>query len=359
MTITGQELNHYLRGKEYIGFEELYVYGTGNTACLYQEAFSRLGISLSGYIDSDPLKWGRDFLGLPIMGIEDLRIDSNSLILICSARVKAVREIAAICEKNGKPYCTADEYIFSIHREELLAAYDSISGQVSRDIYAEIAYCRCIGAFPREDLVSDNQYFSMSRFRSCSSNEVFIDVGAYVGDSIDAYIRNNAGVFKKVIAFEPDEINVNAIKHRMKRLMNEWNLSESQFEICRMGVSDVDDIMLVERKGDSNGLSSRMISDITGDQMADECRVISIDSYVQDRYDFLKADIEGYEIKMLNGARQSISKYSPKLAICIYHNPADYFQIPLLIKSIEPNYKLEVRHYSCDMLETVLYAYMD
>ncbi len=67
-------------------------------------------------------------------------------------------------------------------------------------------------------------------------------------------------------------------------------------------------------------------------------------------------DIEGSELKALEGATETIRKYKPKLAICVYHKPEDIIEIPKKILELNPNYKLWLRHYSYVDTETVLYA---
>ena len=71
---------------------------------------------------------------------------------------------------------------------------------------------------------------------------------------------------------------------------------------------------------------------------------------------FLKMDIEGSELAALRGAERIIREQRPKLAICVYHKPEDLWEIPSLLLSYHPDYKLYLRHYSINETETVLYA---
>jgi hypothetical protein len=71
---------------------------------------------------------------------------------------------------------------------------------------------------------------------------------------------------------------------------------------------------------------------------------------------FIKMDIEGAEIEAIKGARYTISKFKPDLAIAVYHKIEHLWEVPLLIKSLKNNYKFYLRSYEHFNQETVLYA---
>ena len=68
-------------------------------------------------------------------------------------------------------------------------------------------------------------------------------------------------------------------------------------------------------------------------------------------------DVEGAELKSLMGARNTIVKNHPRLAICAYHKLEDLYEIPEYILSLVPEYKFYLRHYASNAYELVLYAY--
>lgn len=82
-----------------------------------------------------------------------------------------------------------------------------------------------------------------------------------------------------------------------------------------------------------------------------------LDDVVKDEVTFIKMDIEGAEIRALMGAKETIVRNKPKLAICVYHKPEDIVEIPKLILSFRDDYIFGFWHYSYADNETVLFAY--
>ena len=84
--------------------------------------------------------------------------------------------------------------------------------------------------------------------------------------------------------------------------------------------------------------------------------VVRLDDAVDDGVTYIKMDIEGAELNALAGCQETIRTNRPKLAICVYHRPSDYFEIPRLIHLMRPDYRLYLRQHSPFNIDTVLYA---
>lgn len=88
--------------------------------------------------------------------------------------------------------------------------------------------------------------------------------------------------------------------------------------------------------------------------------VYSLDKYLdKGEVNFIKADIEGYELEMLKGGEYIIKQYKPKLAISVYHKPDDILEIITYLKKIVPEYKIAIRQHAPTLVETVLYCWID
>jgi hypothetical protein len=58
---------------------------------------------------------------------------------------------------------------------------------------------------------------------------------------------------------------------------------------------------------------------------------------------YIKADLEGYELKMLEGARNTITTYHPKIAITTYHEVGHAKWITDYLREINPNYRIKIK----------------
>lgn len=190
---------------------------------------------------------------------------------------------------------------------------------------------------------ASTQYFNQG-IVELSDNEVFIDLGAYKGDTIEGFINHVNGKYKKIIAFEPDLENMMCLNRYI--LENDIN----NVVVYKLASWNEKDILKFHEDGS-------YISQISATGNS-SINVNSIDDVLLDivPVTFIKMDIEGAELKTIEGAENIIKKYKPQMAICVYHKADDIYEVPLAIKKLVPEYKLYLRHHSDSFLDTVLYA---
>jgi FkbM family methyltransferase len=186
-----------------------------------------------------------------------------------------------------------------------------------------------------------NQYFPEDIIQ-LSEPEIFLDCGAYTGDTLNDYLKYAKVPFKKYICLEPDPQNLIALNKNI----SSKNLTNVQ--VLEIAVGNENAVLKFDATGGGGaGLSN------TG-SISVECK--RIDDYFNEEITFIKFDIEGAELSALKGAYNTIHKYKPKLAVCIYHLPNDLWEIILYIKEQFPFYDLSVRTHQYDGLDFVLYA---
>jgi FkbM family methyltransferase len=182
---------------------------------------------------------------------------------------------------------------------------------------------------------SKNQYFE----DFVPKESVFVDCGAFDGDSTLSYINFVQNNYEKIYCFEPDELSYNKCVSNLLKYDNIQNFKKGVFkseEILKFS-SQMELGSKISNEGDCT------------------IETVKLDNIVKETRAFIKMDIEGVEIDALKGASDLI-KNNSTLAICVYHKPSDLWKIPEIILAINPNYQLYLRHYTSSLFDTVLYA---
>ena len=176
-----------------------------------------------------------------------------------------------------------------------------------------------------------------------------IDGGACLGDT--ALVFSNAvGNDGWVYSFDPVEDNLEVFEENLKIF------PYKNIDICPCGLSDKNkDGAPIRLNGYAPGFN---IFSAEMNNIRLPLRTIDylVDSGEIEKINFLKLDVEGSEMATLRGARNSIDRFKPKLAISIYHKPDDFFEIINYIKENHKYYKLYVDHYTVHREETVVYG---
>jgi len=193
--------------------------------------------------------------------------------------------------------------------------------------------------------VFHKQYFPDDLY-SILPNDVFVDCGAFDGDTIREFLQHQKKFSGKILAYEPDPINFQKLEDYVSGLPEPIRkgitTKQAAVGFCGQKVHFVS----------TGTVASRVIEN--GEiEMNCDC----IDQQTKDcAPSFIKMDIEGAEIDALNGASKAVQGYRPILAICVYHKPDHLWKIPMLISSYSDNYRFYLRPHDEEGWDLVCYA---
>lgn len=202
----------------------------------------------------------------------------------------------------------------------------------------------CLAANIFFTFIARQYYFERGDLCICPEpGDHVIDAGGCFGDTAVAFAVD-VGPAGRVHTFEPMSVHLDVIA-------------------ANVIANDLRDIISVHACGLSDSERDGTVDAGPADpgHMASAAvRLASIDAMVAtgqiERVDFIKMDIEGAELPALEGCRNTIQEFKPKLAISAYHKFDDLFTIIDKIKSISPSYRFHLDNYTLSDGELVVYA---
>lgn len=253
--------------------------------------------------------------------------------------------------KYSELLCGKRVYPFS----KVIDDFDDLYVVICNKLYGEEFYRQILSyGFPKERIYYSFAGRLVSRFgveyfdiieHTKGVKEVFLDVGSLNGQDSLKFIDWCKGEYEKIFAIEPSKTSMKMVKKNLKNEnVNFINaaMGDKKGEISFYELMDHPGASGIFYKKNSVKTTINMdtIDNITGN----------------DKITFIKMDTEGYEIPALIGAKETIKKNKPILAISVYHNEDDVIEIPLLIENIRNDYKYYLRHYSNNPSDLVLYC---
>lgn len=331
--------------------EKVYLFGGGRICSRFLNGLTDI-VKFTGIFDNDPTRVGNKINGIEILPLELLNNISKESVFIITFYPGYARDIIQQLKNKGftriifyaelvKDIELSKDmpYIFTDDEKNKISIVRTWLDEKSLAIYDSIIEKRKNGTTNYSDIMDyqNEQYFDLSIVKF-DENEVFIDGGAYTGDTLKYFIQY-CPKFEKYYCFELDNKNFEKLYQYANQFPN--------VECINAGLGDKEEIV--------NFNASKLESKICnhGDNKA---KIVTIDNTVNEKVSFIKLDVEGYEIKTILGALNTIKKYRPKLAISIYHNVSDLWEIPIMIKNEVPEYKIHIRHYTPEKYDTVMYA---
>jgi FkbM family methyltransferase len=352
----------------------LVLFGAGNLGRLVRAKLRALGIEPLAFADNSRTLQGSDLEGVPVLSLEDAMARFNDRAAFVTTIWGAVppsvsanrlqkhlrSQLAGLgCRRSASfpllfckypaqflpYYCIDLPHKVLQQAEEIRRAFALMDDELSRRVFVAQVRHRLrldFDALPRA--IEEEQYFCDSLFRF-SEREVFVDCGAFDGDTLKMFLERRGHVFERYVAIEPDPINFAKLKASIAALPEAATARISAHELatgdrrCKVAI-------------DPTGLPSSAVG-----QGSMEVDCVPLDELLGKTIPTtIKMDIEGAEYNTLKGARHTIAAHAPLLEVCVYHAQDHVWSIPLLIHSLNPDYRLYLRPHKDEVWDLVCYA---
>lgn len=318
----------------------IYIYGSGSFAITLSDQidYHRRDIKISGFIDK--FKSGGHLRSKPILNINRLPEISKEEKIIIATDSSFWNEISVDLKENN--YFFNRFHDFNIYRRKE-ATYDvnRIKKYFTQTDQVKIMFEAIENKnikYLIDNLDVINSYDEYLEKLNLKLSHTIINGGGSNGNE-NEFFQEKVGKKGKIYSFDPNHIET----------------SNSQ-------VLEISPYVLYDKNikigFDFNGSRSRIIEDYKDDDNL--VNAITIDNFIHKKHikkiNCITLDVEGFEKKVLEGAKSCIKQHKPNLAISVYHSTADFFEIPALLKEICNDYKFDIGIYSQQGMDTMLHA---
>ena len=320
---------------------------------VFAESVAR-GIVVDGFVDEFTDQ--KTYLGRPVLRLKDLPRDCVVISCVVDGRgAMAMGRLKDVGVTNAIDYHALTrlapgkfkEIAFCAHNVSDIEAnpakyewlHETLADETSRHVLQQVLQFRYsfdIEAMNGFVLNQEGQYFDPCV--ELKRGEVFVDGGGYDGITSLRFAAR-CPEHRCIEFFEPMADSMGLSQKNLIHLNTVRFHQEALY--CRNGELHFD-----SSAGDASHIASAGIEVV---------KAVRLDDAVQEPISFMKLDIEGAECDAISGAERHICQERPKLAVCVYHDQAHFWQVPSLILKFCNDYRVYLRHYTQGINETIMY----
>jgi len=226
--------------------------------------------------------------------------------------------------------------------DEYIWLYNILEDQQSKDTLLRIMVYRIFMESDNLNECSVEGQYYIPDILPKRENSVFVDCGAFDGDTTKQFIEIYGEDYKRIYAYEPIPKN---------------------YEVVCESLKDYENVIAFNKGVSSEKAEMRFTSNLpaTANRIHPSGNIVvpisTLDEDIKEPITFLKMDIEGAEQSALLGSKTHIIQDKPQLAICVYHTIQDIWKIPQIIYSFNKYQKFYLRYHGFDnQWEIVFYA---
>lgn len=235
------------------------------------------------------------------------------------------------------------EDFYKNYKDEFNKVYNALNDEISKKSMQAYLNEKIYKTYKKiQPFYVKGQYLYNELPWRLTKHEVFLDCGAFTGDSAEEFICN-VKEYERIICCEPDKENYKLLCNNIKD--KGWEKVETY---CKgLGECKKEKFFVVK---------NNMMSNVS-DNGNHKIEIDTIDSLFDDKnVSIIKMDIEGEEMNALRGARKVLVNNRPLLMICIYHKRDDIFNVYNFINDNVKGYNFYFRCHQPYPIDAVLYA---
>jgi len=376
-TLLNQNINQIIEWQR-VAFDQLagdshksiVIFGASFLGKLALRGLRQLGIEPLAFADNNQTLWNQLVEGLPVLPPQEAstKFGKTAVFIVAVYNGSILRQqlVDLNCQK-----VVSYAYLFAKYPEVFLPHF---ALDLPYEIYKQASDVRQVATL-WADNQSRQQYLANLRWRlfldfdklatpipqsmrkeeyfpkdiyTWLPNEVFIDCGAFDGDTIKRFLEGRKYQFERIIGLEPDPDSFQKLQAYVSTLPE--NIRE-KFTLIQAAIGTQREKLNFEATASLMSVVSSSgtieVDCVPLDDVLDNCDCVP---------SLIKMDLEGFELNALAGASRTIAKASAVLVITVYHCQDHLWRIPLFIHSLSSEYRFFLRPHAEEWIETSLYA---
>ena len=316
------------------------MYGMGNGADKIIEVLGKYGLEVDDFFASDGFVRGQIFHGKKVISFSEVKERYSDPVILVSFGSPRREVLDMIYEMSGAYELYSPDVplagdslfnkdFFEASREKIARARELFADERSKEIYDDIISYKLSGKI---DLLRSAVSDPEERLLSYAKYRTAVDAGAYTGDTARELLALSPDI-ERIICLEPDAKNFKKLAKFAQKCERIVPIEAGAWD-CETRVS-----FGCAGNRNSNAFSGgkEILTNMTRIDTLSNGHTV----------DYIKYDVEGAEMKALEGSRETILRDSPELLVSLYHRSEDIFEIPLYISENYPQYELYLRRSEC------------
>ena len=299
---------------------------------------------------SDEFVRGHSFKGYRVKKLSEIEeLYKDFIVVICFGTslpdvLENIDRIRSKYETYAPDVPVAGDGLFdsdyiSDHEFEIMQLKSLLADDVSRDCLDMLMKYRITGDIdtlrkcetPKQEMID---------LLNIGTNETYVDLGAYNGDSVEEFLKFTGKRFNKIYALEPDRRSFSKLRRRL------YYISANLLTAKNAAAWSSDTKLLFNNKAGRGSALMSELSPQSSTVRGYEVDALSVDTLLGGKpATLMKYDVEGSEREALLGSEQTIRNFKPRMVVSLYHRVGDLIELPLMVHEMNPDYRLFLRHH--------------